>query len=59
LDEDYVLGGLFYLDVACSLDEDCILDGSYILGAGGILGGAMIVFVGSGYVVVGGIMFLT
>ena len=28
LDEDYVLGGLYDLDVTCSLDGDCVLDES-------------------------------
>jgi hypothetical protein len=54
LDEVYVLGGLYNLDVACSLDGECVLGENYILDEDGILGGAVIVFALSGYVVVGG-----
>jgi hypothetical protein len=55
--EVYVLGGLYNLDVACFLDEDCTLSGNYSLCEGSILGGAVVIFVLGGYVVVRGMLY--
>ena len=52
----YVLDGLYSLDVTYSLDGDLVLIVSYTLGEGSILGGAEVVFVLCGYVVVGGVL---
>jgi hypothetical protein len=57
LDEVYILDGLYNLDVACFLDEDCTLSGDYILCEGSILGGAVVVFVLGGYIVMGGMLY--